>query len=54
MIQLLKKGAYVFSGTHVVPEEVIDRMAQKMTAPELGEGFDEIFYLNPLDKFPKV
>lgn len=38
----------------VVPEEVIDRMALKMTAPELGEGFDEIFYLNPLDKLPKV
>ena len=38
----------------VVPEEVIDKMALKMTAPELGEGFDEIFYSNPLDKLQKV
>ena len=33
----------------VVPEEVIDKMACKLEPPELKEGFDEIFYKNPLD-----
>ena len=37
-----------------VPNKVIDKMANRMTAPSLDEGFDEIFYQNPLDTVPKV
>ncbi len=37
-----------------VPEDVIDKMANKLQPPELKEGFDEIFYQNPLDKLPRV
>jgi predicted kinase len=32
-----------------VPTEVINRMASRLTPPALNEGFDEIFYKNPLD-----
>lgn len=32
-----------------VPNGVIDKMASRLTPPELNEGFDEIFYKNPID-----
>ena len=32
-----------------VPTEVINKMASRLTPPALNEGFDEIFYKNPLD-----
>lgn len=32
-----------------VPNGVIDKMASRFTPPELNEGFDEIFYKNPID-----